>query len=305
MEMELGSIRPDLVVLDISGNEYFAGGLNTATFADRLREVIARVKSGAPDAAILVTCSQDINRYRTTPHKDCGPAATLARMVAYETGCGFYDYHKVSGGCNSMNKWFAHGLAKLDRVHLSNEGYYLKGELFSNALLTTYHQFLIGQHVSPFQAAFLPEPQFGKVAPVQNYNVVNYSTAVASSGAVTNHTVRSGEVLGTIANRYGVAVDDIRRWNGIRGDLIRVGQVLKIYGTSPTAPAASAKTGNAPPAPKPTPAPTTRPAAHTVQSGESLWVISRKYDMTVDELLRLNALGRNDKIHPGQKLKLK
>ena len=43
------------------------------------------------------------------------------------------------------------------------------------------------------------------------------------------HKVRSGEVLGTIAERYSVRVSDLRKWNNIRGNLIRSGQLLSVW----------------------------------------------------------------------------
>lgn len=46
---------------------------------------------------------------------------------------------------------------------------------------------------------------------------------------VTVYRVRSGDVLGTIAEKYGVSIRDLRSWNALRGDMIRVGQKLYIH----------------------------------------------------------------------------
>jgi membrane-bound lytic murein transglycosylase D len=54
------------------------------------------------------------------------------------------------------------------------------------------------------------------------------ATTPANSTART-HKVRSGESLSTIAARYGVTVNQLRSWNGIRGTRINAGQSLKIY----------------------------------------------------------------------------
>lgn len=43
------------------------------------------------------------------------------------------------------------------------------------------------------------------------------------------HRVRRGQTIGGISDRYGVDIEDIREWNGMRGNTIRVGQNLKIY----------------------------------------------------------------------------
>lgn len=46
---------------------------------------------------------------------------------------------------------------------------------------------------------------------------------------VTVYRVRNGDVLGTIARKHGVSVRELREWNSLRGDMIRVGQKLYIH----------------------------------------------------------------------------
>ena len=60
------------------------------------------------------------------------------REIAFRKGCAFYDYYYVSGGQYSMMKWLTNQLARYDRVHLTAPGYYVRGELFCNALLNSY-----------------------------------------------------------------------------------------------------------------------------------------------------------------------
>jgi len=45
----------------------------------------------------------------------------------------------------------------------------------------------------------------------------------------TVHRVKSGETLGHIAGKYGVRVSEIKRWNGLKSDMIRVGQRIVVY----------------------------------------------------------------------------
>jgi membrane-bound lytic murein transglycosylase D len=110
------------------------------------------------------------------------------------------------------------------------------------------------------------------------------------------HVVRSGDVLGKIAEMYRVRVNDLKEWNNLHSNLIRVGQRLVVY----QHPSTTASRQLQPVAPGTTFANGTR--YHIVQPGDSLWSISRAYEnLTVEKLKQLNNLS-SDKLQPGQKL---
>ena len=50
----------------------------------------------------------------------------------------------------------------------------------------------------------------------------------ASRTKVTYHTVKKGQTLGHVANKYGVSLNKLKQWNGIKGTMIRPGQKIKI-----------------------------------------------------------------------------
>jgi len=112
------------------------------------------------------------------------------------------------------------------------------------------------------------------------------------------YRVRDGDYLGKIAMRYGVGVSQIRRWNGLRGNNLRIGQRLTIYPRK--SPSATTK-------PKKTPSRTaisSNSRVHEVRSGDSLWTISRKYPgVSIDNLREWNGISGNN-LKPGTKLKL-
>ncbi|MDH5599343.1 MAG: LysM peptidoglycan-binding domain-containing protein, partial [Cyclobacteriaceae bacterium] len=117
------------------------------------------------------------------------------------------------------------------------------------------------------------------------------------------YRVRSGDVLGKIASNYNVKVSDLKRWNNLRSDMIRVGQKLDIWLKPSQFKSYTAQT-------KPT---ETKPQVsvdangiktYTVQPGDTLWDISKKFQgISIDRIKQLNGLS-SDNIKPGQKLKI-
>ncbi len=117
------------------------------------------------------------------------------------------------------------------------------------------------------------------------------------------YKVKSGDFLGKIAERYGVGVSQIKRWNGLRSNNLRIGQRLTIYprGGRGVAVASQQKT----PAKKPVNL-SNVPAdkIHVVKSGDSLWTISQKYSgVTIALLRKWNGISGNN-LKLGTKLKL-
>ena len=122
------------------------------------------------------------------------------------------------------------------------------------------------------------------------------------------HRVRSGEVLGKIAIRYRVSVSQIKRWNNLRSDNIRIGQRLVIY-RGGTAPASTASTASAKQEARPNPAgKSTVPmdadyTVYTVKSGDSLYLIAKDYPgVSAQNIMDFNGIG--SKIKPGMKIRI-
>lgn len=97
---------------------------------------------------------------------------------------------------------------------------------------------------------------------------------------VIEYVVKPGDSLWLIANRYHTTVDAIKALNNLTSDVIYVGQVLKI------------------------PTQTSTPTfSYTVRSGDTLWLLARRFGTTVDEIKALNNL-TSDVLNVGQVLQI-
>lgn len=114
------------------------------------------------------------------------------------------------------------------------------------------------------------------------------------------YKVRSGDYLGKIAERYGVGVSQIKRWNGMRSNNLRIGQRLTIFPRKAvTTVTTKNKLGNTNSS-----VVTDGSKIHTVQEGDSLWTISRKYPgVSIENLRKWNGISGNN-LKLGTRLKL-
>ncbi len=113
------------------------------------------------------------------------------------------------------------------------------------------------------------------------------------------YRVRSGDVLGLIAQRHNVRISDLKKWNNLRSNLIRVGQRLNIW----VLPNYNSRTKSLyqVTARSTTSVDLTGKELYTVEYGDTLWGISKKTNLSVAQLKALNNLNNNN-IRVGQAL---
>lgn len=112
--------------------------------------------------------------------------------------------------------------------------------------------------------------------------VLRIPTTESSDGSYFEYVVRPGDTLWLLSQRYHTTVDAIKNLNGLPGNDLSIGQILKI------------------PAAEPAPAPYFE---YTVRSGDTLWQLAQRFGTTVDAIKSLNGL-RSDVLNIGQVLKI-
>ena len=115
---------------------------------DGLKAQITRLQMLCPDAAIIVIGPGDMS----TKEKDnyvtyefLPEVVETLKEAALSTGCGFWNMYEAMGGHNSMPSWVNADpeLARPDYVHFSARGARLVANMFYNALIFEYNNYLM------------------------------------------------------------------------------------------------------------------------------------------------------------------
>ena len=118
-------------------------------------------------------------------------------------------------------------------------------------------------------------------------------TRVATLEGEVSYTVRRGDSLWNIANRYGTTVDTIRRDNALRGNMLQPGQRLVLRppagsrSTTSTRTASTAASGS----------------SYVVRPGDTMAKISGRMGVSLERLLAANGLSSRSTIYPGQTIR--
>ncbi len=113
-------------------------------------------------------------------------------------------------------------------------------------------------------------------------------------GNRVEHVVSNGESFWSIGQRYRVGTRQLAAWNGMApGDTLSVGKTLVVWTNAEVAPrtAPVSAYGN-----------TTRRVNYTVRNGDSLYLIARRFRVTINQIARWNDLNENNILRPGQRL---
>lgn len=127
-------------------------------------------------------------------------------------------------------------------------------------------------------------------------NTVRASRRTTPSSRYETHRVRKGESLTSIAERYGVSVDDLQAWNSrsIRGGKLLSGSSLRVYGDSPSKGDSRRTSRTSKSAPK----------SYTVRRGDSLQDIANRFGVSLRDLKANNPRLKKGKLQAGQKIRI-
>jgi hypothetical protein len=129
-------IDPDIAVLDWGTNDIIYKDRIADTLESTIINTVRKLRSQKPEILIILTSVQDMN-WKGKNVTACKNFNELIKKLARNENCLYFDWYQISGGPNTMKRWEEKGLARKDNIHLTREGYILKGELFFNAIINT------------------------------------------------------------------------------------------------------------------------------------------------------------------------
>jgi membrane-bound lytic murein transglycosylase D len=171
---------------------------------------------------------------------------------------------------------------------------------------------------------YKPETYLAKTVRIDDPTRTSYAPVVTGKTKIY-YTVKSGDNLGFVSEWYRVPISDLRYWNNIYRNTIRVGQKLAIYVdpskseyfskiNSMTLAEKQAMVGKSVPVNTSPVASVAQTAGeiqgeyevYTVRRGDTIWDIVKMYDnVTTTDVLNLNGISDASKIVVGQKLKIR
>jgi LysM repeat protein len=150
----------------------------------------------------------------------------MIKTIAFENQCGFWDWYIISGGSQSMNIWQENKLTMNDGIHLNGKGSELKGTLLIEALKNTIYYLKNSTENRELNYEYPKE-----IEPIKEDVISEIKQpikVISKTIKKTYYTVKSGDNLGQIAEKFNISIIKLKKQNKVRGNLIFPKQKLLI-----------------------------------------------------------------------------
>lgn len=139
-------LTPSLFIISLGTNEAFRGKLMEKYFFAEIDRIIEPIRRANPHAAILITTPPDCLEGRITKTQKSNANVGYVRraLISYATqkGYAYWDLYSILGGDNSAYQLYKAGYLAEDGVHFKKNGYTVLGNLFFDALMSNYTEYV-------------------------------------------------------------------------------------------------------------------------------------------------------------------
>jgi len=143
---QLEVVDPDLVIFCIGINDANYSNFCPSCYGENYEKLIAWFKSVNSDVEFLFVTNNDSYYKRKYPNKRVFDARDVMIDLAKKYNSGLWDLFEIMGGLGSIKYWEENGYAKEDKIHFTDQGYQLMGNLMFQALMDDYNKFITKEY---------------------------------------------------------------------------------------------------------------------------------------------------------------
>ncbi|HTF80246.1 MAG TPA: GDSL-type esterase/lipase family protein [Cytophagales bacterium] len=135
-------LKPDLIIISLGTNDANDLLLTTADFTNYMHKLVMALKKANPEARFILTTPADSYFRKKFVNPNVARIREAILVYADKNNIACWDLYAIMGGAGSIKVWVNEGLAAQDLIHFSKSGYELQGQLFYQAFIRHYKNYV-------------------------------------------------------------------------------------------------------------------------------------------------------------------
>lgn len=139
-EKQLQLYKPDLFIISIGTNDGYVtkSNFDAEKFREYYENFIQMIQRINPQCAILLTVPNDVFYRKKYANPNTATQQKIITELTQKYQMAVWDFYEIMGGLGSSNKWYRSKLMSSDRIHFTNLGYQIKGDLLLEAFINAW-----------------------------------------------------------------------------------------------------------------------------------------------------------------------
>ena len=139
---QLEVVKPDLAIVALGVNDASGTNFDKGRFVQNYKKIVNAILQANPDCAIIFVSNNDFCTKRGGNNHNQTLVVEAMKDLSKTYHASLWNLFAVMGGQRSIYTWQKHGLANTDKIHFTNDGYMLEGDLLFGAILREYEKHL-------------------------------------------------------------------------------------------------------------------------------------------------------------------
>jgi hypothetical protein len=135
---QIAQLNPDLIIFSFGTNEAYNDGLDTSYYKSSIIKFMQDLEIASPKTAFIFTTAPDTRSQNRIPSNQI-IVNNILKRIATNGSYSIFDLNEAMGGWGSIYTWYNKGLTLKDKLHFTEQGYSLQGNLFTLSLLEAYN----------------------------------------------------------------------------------------------------------------------------------------------------------------------
>ena len=233
---QIAQLNPDLIIFSFATNEAYNDGLDTSYYKSSIIKFMQDLEIASPKTAFIFTTAPDTRSQNRIPSNQIIVNNILKRIVT-NGSYSIFDLNEAMGGWGSIYTWYNKGLTLKDKLHFTEQGYSLQGNLFTLSLLEAYNLINFNDPINLNQIrGIVKESMAALITNSKNDTSIKIiekpnkkQSSVSKNSKNKIHIVKKGDTIKKLSRMYKISQKAIFSANHLnKKSILKIGEKIII-----------------------------------------------------------------------------